>query len=226
MAEAGVEDNIADIGMRKLRVTPYMSHYSTYAHKSLGGGSYSSQVTMVATGNMADTIDLSSTGTLGTASQTVQARLRLRKHLDTTRTPLLVVTPETTLTYSSHSKPETTSTTSVKDPNTMPALNTTPAYADCMSSSGKKCDICHLPDGDLSKANVIEVSKSSIDTHISHHGDYVTTDGTCDLYKPKAVLTITFKTVPDTSVHITDHTVYDTTFSVDTVIRVQFLSWK
>jgi hypothetical protein len=226
MAEAGVEDNIADLGTRKLRVTPSMTHYPTYDHKSLGGGSYSSQVTTVATGSLADTVDLTSTGTVGTGSQTVKARLRLKKHLDTARTVILHITPDTTYTYSTHTSPDTLTTTTVKDPNTMPAVNTTPAYTACMASSSKKCDICHLPGGDLSKANVINVSKSAIGTHVSHHGDYVTTDGSCDMYNPSTVITVTTKVVPDTTRHITDHSIYDTTLAIDTVIKVQFLSWK
>lgn len=226
MAEAGVEENIADIGTRKLRVTPSMSHFTTYNHKSLGEGTYSSELTTVALGSAADTVDLTSTGTVGSGSQTVQARLKLKKYIDTTRTPIAIVKPDTTVTYSSHTVPDTTITVTVKDPNTMPAVNTTPAYTACMSSSAKKCDVCHLPGGDLSKANVINISKSAVDTHISHHGDYVTTDGSCDLYKPKTVKTITTKTVPDTTRYITNHTVYDTTLAIDTLIKVQFLSWK
>jgi hypothetical protein len=108
----------------------------------------------------------------------------------------------------------------------MPAVDKTPAYTACMASSGKKCDICHLPSGDISKANVINVSKSAIGTHISHHGDYVTTDGSCDLYKPKPVITVTYRSVIDTVTTVVDKTVYDTTIIIDTAIKVQVLSWK
>jgi hypothetical protein len=226
MAEAGVEDNIGELGTRNLKVTPNMVDYITFSHKSLGGGSYSSKLTTVGTGALADTIDLTSTGVVGTSSQKVQARLKLKKFLDSTRVPLIVVTPETTLTITSHTVPETTTTVTVMDPNAMPDLNVTPAYIACFASGAKKCDVCHLPGGDVSKANVINIAKPAIGTHISHHGDYVTTDGSCDMYKPKTVKIITNKTVPDTLRVIVNRTTYDTTVTVDTAIKVQFLSWK
>jgi hypothetical protein len=226
MAEAGVEENIADIGRRRTRVYTDMPETVTYNHEPLASGSYSSLLRVVATGPAADTVDLVSTGSVGVGSATVIARMRLKKFIDTSRTIAVYSAPETTYTVTTHPKPDTAATTTVADPNAMPAVNTTPAYTACMSSSSKKCDICHLPGGDVTKANVINVSKSSIGTHVSHHGDYVTTDGTCDLYKPHTVLTITYHMVSDSTRHIADHTTYDTSIVIDTAVKVQILSWK
>lgn len=226
MAESGVEDNIAEIGRRQLIVTAGMVDYTTFDHKALGSGSYTSKLTTVSIGADADTVDLACLGVFGKSSQKIDARLRLKKYLDTTRTTLLRVIPETTLTIFSHIVPETTTTTTVMNPSSMPDLNTTSAYAACMASSSKKCDVCHLPGGDVSKANVINIAKPAIGTHISHHGDYVTTDGSCDVYKPKITLSIHLKTILDTTLTITDRTTYDTTMVIDTVIKTQFLSWK
>lgn len=225
-AEAGVENNIADIGSRRLRITAGMSDSSTYVNKDVGAGKFSSRVTTLGTGAAADTIQLSSTGTKGAGSTTVTAKLRLKKYTDTVLTPRGSLVKDTSYAYSSHTVNDTSITQTVKDPNTMPALNTTAAYDACMSSSAKKCDICHLPSSDVSKANVINVSKSSIGTHVSHHGDYVTTDGTCDLYKPRSDTTVTHHSVADTTRVVTDRTVYDTLVSIDTLIKVKFLSWK
>jgi hypothetical protein len=226
MAEAGIEDNIAEIGRRQLKVTASMIDYTTFDHKTLGTGSYTSTLTTIALGVSADTVDLTSTGMVGNASQKIQARLRLIKYLDTSRTALIKVTPDTVLTFSTHIVPETTTTTTIMDPSTMPALNATSAYAACMASGPPRCDVCHLPGGDVSKANVITIAKPAIGSHISHHGDYVTTDGTCDLYKPKTTISIHLKTILDTTLTITDLTTYDTTLVIDTVIKTQFLSWK
>jgi hypothetical protein len=226
MAEAGVEDNIAEIGLRKLKVTAGMTNYTTFDHKALGGGFYTSKLTTLAIGASADTVDLASTGSVGTSSATVCARLQLKKYLDTSKTAIIVVKPETTITITSRVVPETTTTITVKDPETMPLINTTSAYAAFMSSGEKKTNICHLPSGDVTKANVIDVARAAVDTHISHHGDYLTTDLTCDIYKPKTVLTITTKSVLDTTRSITDKTTYDTSLVIDTVVKTKFLSWK
>ena len=226
MAEAGVEVNIADIGKRKLRITDATIDVVTYNHEPLGMGTYTSTLTTVATGRVSDTVDLVSTGNVGTGSHSVRARLKLNKYLDTTRTPIMVVTPIVSYTYSTRSVPEYDTTTVVADPEATPIVNTTPAYAACMASPGKKCDICHLPNGDISKSDVINIAKTSIWTHVSHHGDYITTDGTCDLYKPRNVITVSYHMVTDTTTVITDHTTYDTTIVIDTAVRVQVLSWK
>jgi hypothetical protein len=226
MAEAGVEMNIADIGKRKLRITDATIDTVTYNHEPLGMGNYTSTLTTVATGAVSDTVDLVSTGNVGTGSHSVRARLKLNKYLDTTRTPIMIVTPTVSYTYSTRSVPDYDTTTEVADPHAMPAVNATPAYTACMSSPGNKCDVCHLPGGDISKANVINVAKSAIGTHVSHHGDYITTDGTCDLYQPHDVITVSYHTVTDTTVVITDNTTYDTTIVIDTAVRVQVLSWK
>lgn len=226
MAEAGIEENIADLGKRRIRIASSTIDSVTYNHQPLGGGYYTSKLTTVATGPVTDTVDLVSTGSVGNGSQSVRARLKLKKYLDTTRVPTMTVDIDTIYTYGSHSVPVTTSTVTVADPNTMPRVDSTAAYSACMASSAKKCDICHLPSSDVTKAYVINVSKSAIGTHVSHHGDYVTTDGTCDLYKPHTVLTITYHMVNDTTMTFVDNTTYDTTIVIDTAIKVQVLSWK
>jgi hypothetical protein len=226
LAEAGVEENIADIGRRTLRIHSGMSDTVTYAEKSFGGGSYTTRLTTVGLGVAADTIDILSTGKVGKGSQSVTTRMKLRKVMDTTRTPRVVVAPETSYTYLNHSVPDTARVTTVQDPMEMPDVDKTPAYTACMASSPKKCDVCHLPGSDVTKANVINISKSAIGTHITHHGDYVTTDGTCDIYKPKIKETISFRTVMDSTRTIVNKTTYDTTVVIDTMVKVQVLSWR
>jgi hypothetical protein len=227
MAEAGVEENIADLGKRILRVSGEMAEVVTYRNKPLEGGSYTSMFTTVATGPSADTIDLTSIGTVGTGSSQVQARLRLKKFMDTTRTVVMHADPDTTYTVATRNVPVTTTTViPPMDPNAMPALNRTPAYDACMGSSEKKCDVCHLPGGDITLRHWINISKSAVNTHISHHGDYVTTDGSCDLYKERTVTTVTYDLVTDTTWIITDNATYDTTLAIDTAVKVQILSWK
>jgi len=226
ISEAGVEDNIADMARRSLKVHPGMPDTVTYSGKPFGGGSYTTRLVPVATGAAADTVDLFSTGNAGRNSQTVQARMKLRKVLDTTRTIKVTVTPIVTYAYTSRTVADTARDTTIQDPNTMPQLDKTPAYSACIASSAKKCDICHLPSGDVTKANVISVSKSSINTHISHHGDYVSTDNTCDLYKPRVNFTITHRTITDTTRTVVDQNVYDTLVVIDTAVKVQILSWR
>jgi hypothetical protein len=226
LAEAGIEENIADIGKRKLRVHSGLIDTTTYDHKGFEGGTYTSRLTTVAMGAQADTVDLVSTGSMGNGTQSVKARLRLKKYLDTTRTPIVVVVPFDSTYTLTHVVQDTAASTTIKDPMSMPAVNTTPAYAACMASGSNKCDVCHLPSGDVSKANVINISKNAIGTHISHHGDYVSTDNSCDLYKPKTVYTYSSHTVTETKHVMVDHTTYSTTVVVDTAVKVQVLSWK
>lgn len=226
MAEAGVEVNIADLGKRKLRITDATIDSVTYASEPLGTGTYTSTLTTVATGPVSDTVDLVSTGNVGTGTHAVRARLKLNKYLDTTRTPIMTVIPTTSYINTTRSIPEYDTTTTIMDPYSMPTVNSTSAYAACMASPGKKCDVCHLPGGDISKSNVINISKSAIGTHVSHHGDYVTTDGTCDLYNPHDVITVSYRMVTETTAVITDSTTYDTTIVIDTAVRVQVISWK
>jgi hypothetical protein len=226
MAEAGIEENIADLGKRRTRIAASTIDSVTYDHQPLGGGFYTSTLTTVATGPVTDTVDLVSTGSVGSGSQSIRARLKLKKYLDTTRVPTMIVDIDTFYTYGSHSVPDTARATTVRDPNSMPRIDSTPAYSACMAASAKKCDVCHLPNSDVNKADVININKSAIGTHISHHGDYVTTDGTCDLYKPHTVLTITYHMASDTTMTLVDNTTYDTTIVIDTAIKVQVLSWK
>ncbi len=226
MAEAGIESNIADIGTRRTIITHALTDSVTYSNKTLGSGTYTSKLSTVVLSSTGDTVDLTSTGSAGSSNQTVITRLRLLKYVDTTLVPVMVVTPETTMAIHSTVVPETTLTTTIQDPAALAPINKTVAYAAFMSSSEKKANVCHLPDGDATKANVISVAKASVDTHISHHGDYISTDGTCDIYKPVTTTTITSRTVLDTTLTITDRTTYDTTVSIDTLVKTQILSWK
>lgn len=228
LAEAGVEENIADLGNRRLRIHSGMHDSVTYDGKAFGDGSYTTRISTVALGAESDTVELVSTGTVGRGAQTVQARMKLKKVMDTTRTPLVIVEPETTKTLVSHTE-VVDSTESEKDfdPSTLPDVQQQPAYAACMASSNKKCDVCHLPPGNPSNVHVISISKNAIGTHFSHHGDYISTDGTCDLYESKVTTkTYIYGTVVDTLKTITDHTTYDTSVVIDTVVKVQILSWR
>lgn len=226
IAEAGVEENIADLGSRKIIPVTGMSHHTTYTEKALGAGTFSTQLTTLVVSPEADTLELTSLGRVAAVQQSVRARLRVKRYLDTTLTPIMEVNPETTITRFTTTRPETTTTVTVQDPFAMPALDATPAYDACMASSSKKCEVCHIPGGNPDNRHVIDISKSAIHTHISHHGDYVTTDGTCDIYNPRTTEVIGIGTFPDSTVTITDHTVYDTLSVIDTLAKVQILSWK
>jgi hypothetical protein len=228
LAEAGVEDNIADIGRRSLRVRTGLIDTVTYDGKAFGGGTYTTRLTTVGTGGASDTIDLISTGTVGKGSQTVRARMKLRKLTDTTRTPRVVVEPETTLTFSFRTASDTSRDTAYFDPSSVPELDKQPAWTACMNSTQKFCDICHLPPGIPSKVIPQSHNKNSgaIKTHIAHHGDYVSTDGTCDLFDPKVTLALSTRVMTDTALAIVDKTTYDTTVVIDTVVKVKILSWR
>jgi hypothetical protein len=221
-AEAGVEDAVSKLGTRRVIVSSGVTQVAIATNQHIGDGAFSTSLRTVSVGGQADTVDLLSQGGAKGKTQSVQARLRLRSVYDTVKTVVGVTVPVDTTRFDSTIT--TTTTSVVKDPNTVPDLNTTAAYTACMASSAKKCDVCHLPGGDVSKANVINISKSAISTHITHHGDYITTDGTCDVFQPKTVITkdttvvaVTFKV---------SHLVYSTTTTVDTAVKIQFLSWK
>lgn len=225
-AEAGVEQNVADFGERSFHVTAGLSQYPTYQNHPIGSGAFTTRLTTLGMGAAGDTIDLTSTGSAGGGAATVQARMRLKTYIDTTLTPVALEDFDTSFSYVNTTVFDTSISLTTKDPSSMPPLNNTPAYEACMSSPAKKCDVCHLPSGDASKANVKSVSKSAVDTHIGCHGDYVTTDHTCDLYKPTPDTTITSMVTVDTLMNITDNTVYSTTLTIDTVVKVRFISWK
>lgn len=226
MAEAGIEENIADIGTRKLKVREGMQDTVTYYKHSLGSGKFTSTLRPVAMGADADTVDVTSSGSMGKGFYSVQARLRLRNFLDTILKIDTTSTLDTVITQVPETIHDTTYVTTTRDPSTMPALNATPAYDACMASSDKKCDVCHIPLGNPANMHVIDINKNSIHTHISHHGDYVTTDGTCDLYAPQTNQVITTSTVLVPFITVTNPTAFDTTLTVDTLVRVQVLSWK
>ncbi len=228
MAEAGVEENIADLGKRKLKPAAGMIDVVTYNHKPLEGGSYTSLLSTVALGAFSDTVDLASTGTVGTRSQTIKARLKLNKYLDTIRTPLVVVTPETTITVAITMVPTPVVTpVPAMTVAAMPLVDATPAYAACMASGAPTCTVCHVPGGVIASATVLSISKATIKpVHKSHQGDYVTTDGTCDLYKPHTITTFVMAPQNDTTRTIVNLTTYDTTVTIDTATKVQVISWK
>lgn len=223
-ADAGVEATIADLGSRKVRVEPSMHDYVVYNGKSIGNSTFTTKLTAQGMGPGGDTIQLVSRGTAASNTQMVRARMRLKYYLDTNRVIVTFVPPTIVITPRTVTEQVATLDTVVQDPETMPALNTTAAYAACMSSSAKKCDVCHIPGGNPDNRHVINVSKSAIGTHIGHHGDYITTDGTCDIYNPRVeeVLTTVTHVVQDTV--IVDNSVY--VDRIDTTSRVQILSWK
>jgi Tfp pilus assembly protein PilX len=221
-AEAGVESAIADIGSRRVIVTSDMEEYVTASDVEIGSGTFTTTLTTLAMGPNGDTVSLNSRGTVSKKDKQIAAKLRLHNFMDTSRVALAVGDTDTVQTIAP--RLVFTDVTTIQDPYAMPALDATAAYAACMASSAKKCDVCHLPGGDVTKANVINISKSAIGTHISHHGDYVTTDGTCDIYQPKT--TSVPHTVYDTTYAYNINITYDTTMAIDTVVKVQVLSWR
>ncbi|MEO7426957.1 MAG: hypothetical protein ABI036_17345, partial [Fibrobacteria bacterium] len=227
MAEAGVEENISNLGKRTVKPAAGMVDYVTLERKALAGGAYSSRLTTVGIGAVADTVDLTSQGFVGTRSQSIQARLKLKKYLDTTKTPILTVKPETTLTVGTIMAPKIDSTATVLAPTAMPPLNATPAYTACMAAPGLKCNICHLPVPNPNSKMVLNVTKTMINTfYKSFVGDYVTTDNTCDLYDTSYVYSTTMVPKPDTTRTIVNLSIFDTTVSIDTAVKVQVLSWR
>lgn len=226
VAEAGIENGISDLGSRRVVISDGMREQVTAQGVTVGNGTFTTRLTTVARGPQGDTIDFYSTGQVSGNSKSVSARLKLNDFVDSTPTILSVAVPDTVRTLVPVTVYDTTITTTVQNPLTLPALNTTPAYAACMSKPGHKCDICHLTSSDVNSAFVIPVAKPSINTHISHHGDYVTTDGTCDIYKPKNIVHVTSRLSTDTLLTITSHITYDTTMTIDTLTRIKVLAWK
>jgi hypothetical protein len=49
--------------------------------------------------------------------------------------------------------------------------------ASCSQENPKKVAICHIPPGNPANAHTICISENAVDTHNSHHGDYI---GACD----------------------------------------------
>jgi hypothetical protein len=227
LAEAGVEENIADLGTRAMRIRPGLADTVTYDGKAMGGGSFTTTLSTVATGPSADTIDLVSVGSLGKNSQTIRARMKLKNFMDTSRTPLVLVAPETTLTLTTRTVADTDTVVTAPNIAAIPAMGTTQAYQDCQSGS-KKCKLCHLPGGDPSKAHPITISKNAVKTHLNEHGDYIASDSDvdCDLYDPVTTYPIWYSTKVDTTRTIVDKTTYDTAIVVDTLVKIHILSWK
>jgi hypothetical protein len=227
LAEAGVEENIADLANRIVKPVGGMSDSSTYSNKPLNGGEYSSRITSVALGPNADTVDITSTGRFGSVMQTILARLRLNKYPDSSLAILTHVEPEITPVITTVTYPDTSTDTTTLSSSAMPAFTSTPAYTACIASAAAKCNVCHLAGGVVSTATVLNVSKGfPLNSHNSHVGDYLTTDATCDMYKPVISQTITFGTRLDTTFIVVDKNVYDTTVVIDTAVKVQVLSWR
>jgi hypothetical protein len=203
-----------------------MRDYPTYTGRAVGAGTFTTHLTTLYQGAEADTLELRSDGRMAASSQTVRARLLVTRFTDTTLTPVMSYDVDTTFTTRIVSRPETTFTAVVQDPLAMPALNATPAYEACMASGARTCDICHIPNGNPDNRNVISVSRSAIRTHFDHHGDYVTTDGTCDIYNPRQERHIAWADVAVQDTAIVDNTVYDTLAVIDTLAKVRILSWK
>lgn len=226
VAEAGVEENIADLGSRKVIATSGMTEYTTYQTRSVGAGNFTSTLTTLGMGAEADTVLLKSHGRISATSQSVSAKLRVKRYVDTIQDTL----SQSVTTWNNVTVIDTVRTISVttvvQNPSAMPILNTTPAYNACMASAGKKCDVCHIPGGNPSNRHVININKNAIHTHISHHGDYVTTDGTCDIYNPRVDSTVV-ETYNSSTVSVPVVTiVLDTIQRIDTAAKVQILSWK
>jgi hypothetical protein len=164
MAEAGVEENIADLAKGVVIPTSVTNNLVTYDQKALVGGSYSSRLSSVSIGAGAnpDTVDLTSTGVVGSVQQTIQTRLRLNKYSTTT-----TITPP--------------------DPTTLPPVMTTPEWAACPTAG--PCRVCHIPPGpNVAGRYVASGTKAVIGgVHNGHVGDYITTNSTCDRYDASTV---------------------------------------
>jgi hypothetical protein len=162
LAEAGVEENIADLGKGTRVVSAGMSDVVTYDHKVLEDGNYTSRLSTVGlgAGALPDTVDLVSSGVVGAVRQTIQARLRLNKY--TTTIPA-VVPPA---------------------PATVPRINTTPGYAPCMVALST-CTVCHIPPAGVSAIYTTSGGPFVIGGHGNHIGDYLVPNGTasCTLYQ-------------------------------------------
>ncbi len=225
-AEAGIENGISDLGSRRVIVTDDMREQVTAQAVPVGNGTFTTYLSTVARGPQGDTVDFNSTGQVSGNSKSVSARLKLNDYVDSVRVILSVAVPDTVLTVVPITVYDTVITTTIQDPFAIPALNTTSAYAACMSKPGHRCEICHLTSSNVHSAFVISVAKPSVNTHIGHHGDYVTTDGTCDVYKPKSIFTVTSRLTTDTLLTITSHITYDTSMTLDTLTRVKVLAWR
>jgi hypothetical protein len=225
-AEAGVEHSIADLGSRRLIVTNDMENYVASQNEPIGSGTFSTKLTTLAMGPDGDTVHLLSQGLVNGKDKKVAAKLRLHNAFDTNLVVVAVATPETTITTSTVTVTDTTYTETTLDPMTMPMLDATPAYAACLSSGGPKCQICHLTSSDVKSAFVIDVAKPSVWKHIGHHGDYVTTDGTCDIYNPVMTPTYTTYNKSVTDTLITPKITYAPIPAIDTLVKVEILSWR
>lgn len=201
MAEAGIEDNIADFGKRKTKVHTGQVDSVTYDHKALEGGYYTSKLTTVAVGDSADTVDLMSTGLVGTKSQSIHTRMQLHKHIAVTT----AMVPQTTV----------TTTYTQMDPTTVPLMASTAAYAACQANASGtgKCFVCHVPSGNVHGRAPQNISIAFAALHKNDVGDFITDAvNKCTAY--------------DTVVTTTNVVTMVSTTAQDTTVKVQFLSWK
>lgn len=225
-AEAGIEENIADLGTRSLLPVAGMSGHATYTGKPVGSGVFSTYLTTQGMGPDGDTLELHSIGSVASTSQDVRARLRVRLNRDTSMAVLEDI--DTTVNTRVVAVQETTTVvdTVVQDPSAMPPLNTTAAYQACMSSSASTCSVCHIPLGNPANRHVITIGKPAIRPHFNHHGDYITTDGTCDIYEPKLVTNTSISTSMVTRQDTTYTATSDTAFTITETARIKILSWR
>jgi hypothetical protein len=119
---------------------------------------------------------------------------------------------------------DTTLTT--RDPKSMPPLGNQSAYATCFSNGINECHVCHIPQGSVENRQVINLNKQIISSHLRCRGDYVTTDGTCDLYNPKQTITSHKKIRARTESNVTHSAISDTSSIAETWVNSQALSWK
>ncbi len=226
MAEAGIEANIADIGLGNLTITANMNGHPSYRNEPLGSGTYSTDLYAVSTSESTDTVDVKSTGQFRGGAHSIFARLKVNKYLDTVKVvdAVTVLVPREVTTTTS--VPTTVTTTTQLSPGDMPALDQQPAYDACMASGNVQCQICHLPLGNVDNRRVVDVARPSVKTHIDHHGDYISTDGTCDMYDPVETITTTYVEVTET-VTVMDEVITEAEIEqIQERARVQVLSWK
>ncbi len=226
MAEAGIEENIADLGSGSLTVYEGMEGHTTYQSKALGSGAYTTTLTEAGVSALSDTVDIVSLGAYQSEFASISARLKVNKYIDTSLVPILTMAPETSTTITAYSEADTVTTTTQMTPGEMPALDAQPSYIAFLNASGVMAQICHLTSSDVNSRMVIGVSKNSVKHHVNHHGDYLTTDGTCDLYDPRTETSIAYVTKYDTTVTIDSVAIWDTVLTVSTKAKVQVLSWK
>ncbi len=93
MAEAGIEENIADLGSGLFSISQNMHRQPTYEAKPLGEGQYTTHLTSLGFSENTDTVQIVAYGTYKGETQTIEANLRVNKYQDTVLTPVLILAP-------------------------------------------------------------------------------------------------------------------------------------